>query len=186
MSDGFPGRVHFIAHAIREIRNRLPGALGPKVKRRDAGYEHFTAKVHERWVAEGLPEDGSLPLLKEPEPHASGPARRDVSVEFLASVGKLIEDHIEARANRAARDNSAFGDLGDESPVPRHVVENWRNMFPDVHKFAHVRDEPLPAEADGEWVRKFFAFENNLMALSKPSYENLDDLDRLLNEANRR
>ena len=186
MRDSFPGRAHFIAHAIREIRNRLPGALGPKVQRRDAGYEHLTAKVHERWVAEGLPEDGGLRLPEESAPSASGPSRRDVSVEFLASVGKLIEDHIGARANRAARDRSAFGALGDQGPVPRHVVDNWRKMFRDVHKFAHAGDEPLPAEADGEWVRNFFAFEDHVMAVFKPSYENLDDLDRLLNESNRR
>ena len=36
--DSFPGRVHFITHAIREIGNSLPSALGPKVKKKEAGY----------------------------------------------------------------------------------------------------------------------------------------------------
>ncbi len=103
MRDRFPGRAHFIAHAIREIRNRLPGALGPTVKRRDAGYMDLTAKVHRRWVAEGLPEDGRLASREESVPSASGPARRDVSFEFPASVGSLIERHIAAQANRADR-----------------------------------------------------------------------------------
>ena len=109
--DSFPGRAHFIAHAIREIRNRLPGAIG-------------------------------------------------------------LED--------------AFGTLSDRGPVPRYVVENWRKLYRDVQKFAHARDEPLPAEADGEWVANFFAFEQILMALSKRSYENLDDLDALLERTNTR
>ena len=186
MHDIFPGRVHFIAHAIREIRNRLPGALGPKIRRRNAGYDHLTDKIHKRWVAEGLPEDGRLSFPEESIPSASGPSLRDVSVAFLASVGRLIEDHNLAQANREARERAAFGALADAGPVPRHVVRNWGNLFPDVQKFAHAGDEPLPEGADDEWVRNFFEFEEALMAVFKLSRENLDDLDKLLDEANRR
>ena len=109
--DSFPGRVHFVAHAIREIRNRLPSAL---------------------------------------------------SLEY------------------------AFDTLSDRGPVPGYVVENWKKLYDDVEAYAHVRDHPLPAEADGEWVAKFFAFERILMALSKRSHETLDDLDSLLERANTR
>jgi len=109
--DSFPGRAHFIAHAIREIRNRLAGALG-----------------------------------------------REDALALLSAQG----------------------------PVPAYVVENWRKLYRDVQAFAHARDEPLPTESDGEWVAKFFAFEQILMALSKRSYENLDDLDALLERTNAR
>ena len=186
MLDGFPGRVHFIALAIREIRNRLPGALGLNVRRRVAGYEQLTENLHKRWVAEGLPEDGSLPLPEESVPSASGPSRRDVSVALLTSVGRLIEERIRVRANREARERAAFGALTDAGPVPRHVAKNWGNLFPDVQKFVHARDEPLPAGTDDEWVRNFFEFEGALMAVFKLARENLDDLDTLLDEANRR
>ena len=111
MLDSFPGRVHFIAHAIREMRNRLPGALGLE---------------------------------------------------------------------------NAFDTLSDRGPVPQYVVENWKKLYRDVEKFAHARKEPLPAEADGEWVANLFAFEQILMALSKRSYENLDDIDKLLARTNTR
>ena len=171
---------------MREILNRLPGALGPKVPGGGAGYEDLIAKVRDRWIAEGLPEDGRLPLLEEAVPSASGPSRRDVSVEFLASVGRLIKNHRVAQATREDRERSGFAALGDEGPVPPYVVKNWRNLFPDVQKVAHAWDEPLPAAADGEWVSNFFAFEGFLMSVFKPSHENLDDLDRLLDEANKR
>ena len=71
-------------------------------------------------------------------------------------------------------------------PVPGYVVDNWGKLYRDAHQYAHVWDELLPAEADGEWVAKFFAFERILMALSKRSYETLDDLDSLLERANTR
>ena len=186
MRESFPGRAHFIAHAMREILNRLPGALGPKVPGGSAGYEDLTSMVRDRWVAEGLPDDGRLPVPAESVLSASGPSRRDVSVEFLASVGRLIENHRAAEANREARERFGFAALGDEGPVPRYVVKNWRNLFPDVEKYAHAGDEPLPVEADVEWASKFFAFEEALMTVFKPPHENLDDLDQLLDEANRR
>ena len=186
MRDSFPGRVHFIAHAIREIRNRLPGALGTKVRRRDAGYERLTDKLRERWLEEGLPKDGGLPPPDQSAPSASGPSRRDVSCEFLASVGRLIEEHNEAQANRRAREEHAFDALSDLGPNPQYVAKNWHKPYGDAEKFAHAADKPRPAEADREWVAKFFQFERVLMTISKPSYENLDDLDRLLEQANRR
>ena len=90
------------------------------------------------------------------------------------------------RANRAARERSGFGALGEHGPSPQYVVNNWNKLFRDAEGFAHARDKPLPEEADGEWVKKFFEFEMILMTLSKRSYENLDDLDDVLKRANTR
>lgn len=184
--DSFPGRVHFIAHAIREICNRLPGALGPKVKSKRAGYEDLTDKIRDRWLAEGFPEDGRPRLPKESVPSASGPRRHEVSVELLASVGKLIAARNEAKANREAREKAGFGALSDLGSTPPYVSRNWGRWAREAVEFAHARDDPLSAEEDRRWVEKFFAFEQELIAMSRPSYENLDALDRLLDEANRR
>lgn len=185
MFGSFPGRAHFIAHAIREIRNRLPDALGLRVGHRDARCEQFADKVRERWLAEGLPEDGRLSQAGSAS-LASDPAGRRVSDEFLASVGELIEEHNEAQENRRIRDEHAFSALSDRGPVPPYFVDYWRRLYRDAHGVAHLRDEPLPAEADGEWVANFRDFEDILMALSKRSYETLDDLDALLERANTR
>ena len=184
MRDSFPGRVHFIAHAIREIQNRLPGALGPKVKRRDVDYAHLADKIQQRWVEEGLPEDGSLVSLKESVATVPGPGYRDVSTEFLASVGSLIAKHTASQANRMDRDRSRFADLGEHGQSPQHVVKNWKNLFPKVVGIAHARGEPLPEGADAEWVENFFRFEEYLMFVQQHSYENLDELDKLLEKAN--
>ena len=186
MFGSFPGRAHFIAHAIREIKNRLPGALGPRVARRDAGYEQLADKIRERWLADGFPEDGRLLSRAGSAPPASGPPGQHVSDELLAAVGELIEAHNEAQANRRIREEYAFGTLSDRGPVPSYFVDYWRKLYRDVHGVAHARNEPLPAEADGEWVANFLEFEEFLMALSKRSYETLDDLDILLERANTR
>ena len=102
-------------------------------------------------------------------------------------MGELIEEHNEAQANRRTREEHAFGTLSDQGYVPRYFVDYWRKLYyRDVHGVAHLGDEPLPAKADGEWVANFREFEEILMALSKRSYETLDDLDVLLERANTR
>lgn len=55
MRESFPGRVHFSAHAIREIQNRLPSALGPKVKQHRTGHKDLTDKILQRWIEESFP-----------------------------------------------------------------------------------------------------------------------------------
>ena len=183
--DSLPGRVHFIAHAIREIGNRLPTALGPKVKKKTAGYEDLTKTIRDRWLAEGLPADGRPPpRLEGSVPSASGPRRLEVSVGLLASVGKLIAKHNQAEANRQVRERAKFGALSDLGSNPSYVIKNWGRWADEAVKLTHARrEEPLPAEKDAEWVAKFYAFEQELMSIARPSYENLDALDRLLGEA---
>ncbi len=184
--DSFPGRVHFIAHAIREICNRLPGALGPEVKPRGAGYEPLTDKIHDQWVAEGLREDGTLRLSDESAPSASGPRRHEVSVELLESVGRLIADHNNAKANRLAREEASFSDLTNLGTTPSFARKVWQKRKRDAHKFAHAADYPRPPESDQEWVERFCELERDLIAISRPAQDNLDELDELLAEANRR
>lgn len=186
MRESFPGRVHFIAHAIREIQNRLPSALGPKVKQHRTGYEDLTDKILQRWIEEGLPEDGSVPIPKAFSPSDSRPECREVSVRFLRSVGRLVSKHITAKKNRTDRDLSAFGALTERDQSPRYVIRNWKKLFRDAQKYAHARDEPLPTGADTEWVQNFLRFEKHLFAVQRPSYANLDELDLLLEKANKR
>lgn len=94
--------------------------------------------------------------------------------------------HFVAHAIRETRNRLQYVFDTLSGPAPGYVVGSRRRLYRDAPKFAHVWDEPLPAEADGEWVAKFFAFEQILMALSKRSHETLDDLDSLLERANTR
>ncbi len=101
-------------------------------------------------------------------------------------MGRLIETHSEDQANREMRQRHAFSALSDRGPNPRYVFKNWQKPYDEAEKFAHAATKPRPDEADREWVEKFLELEGALMAFSKPSYENMDDLDRLLDRAHRR
>ena len=185
MRDSFPGRVHFLAHAIREIRGRLPVILGTEIKRRDADYRYLVDQIRDKWIDEKLPRDGRLLSSGGSAPSDSGPELPDVSIDFLRSVGRLIEEHTAAEKNRTARDRAGFSAFGDMGISPSHVIKNWHSLYPDAHKFAHVADKPRRSEDDAAWVENFFKFEKALMSFSKPSYENMDDIDRLLERVNK-
>jgi hypothetical protein len=56
--DTFPGRVWFIAHALRDIRNRLPEALDGGTRGPRTEYSHLAKKITTCWIEDGLPVDG--------------------------------------------------------------------------------------------------------------------------------
>lgn len=62
IDETFPGRVWFVAHAIREIRNRLPDALAGEVAASHTDYPNLARSVHARWVEDGWPADGTRPI----------------------------------------------------------------------------------------------------------------------------
>ncbi len=184
-TDGdFPGRVHFIAHAIREIRNRLPDDLNGDMERTKVDYRRLVDAVHNLWTGSGFPRYGSGPTLAE---HLQPlPATTDVVVpgELATAIAELMRQHSEAEANRGDLEALRFEALAGPGPHPQYVSDGWKRTHRLVQKFAHAWNRELPPEADAEWIDRFLAFERFLMVISKRAQENIADLDELLREAN--
>ena len=184
MDEGFPARVHLIAHAIREIRNRLPDALDGALQLPKSKYPKYVGKLYERWVEEGLPTDGSGPSMDESAEATSTAVGYVVSSEFISAVGVLVAHHTELEAGRDALRMPRFEALAGPGPHPQHVWKGWRDASRSAERFAHARNEMLPPGADGKWTANFLAFERFLLVISKRAQENIADLDVLLREAN--
>ena len=184
MDEDFPGRVHFIAHAVREIRNRLPDAIDGSLVLPKPKYPKYVGKLRRRWVDEGFPVDGAGPSMGEPTEAAAATGGRMVSSEFLAAVGSLIAHDTELEAGREALKTPRFEALAGPGPHPRHVSKRWRDASRSAEQFAHARDKMLPPDADRQWTANFLVFEQFLMVISKRAQENIADLDELLREAN--
>ena len=184
LDDTFPGRVWFVAHAIREIRNRLPDALAGEVASPRTDYAELANTVHTSWVADGLPADGTRPVDANPDPSAAGPDRRDVSGELVDAVAGLIAGHLAASENNEAKARRLFEAVGG-APPPTYVVNSWLRGTRWANAFAHVRNKPLSSNDEETLARNFVAFEESLMAISSRSYENMDVLDEILGAANR-
>lgn len=186
MNERFPGRVHFIAHAIREIRNRLPDALDGALERPQPKYPKYVGKLHKQWVEEGFPTDGSGPSIVEPAEATSTETGRVVSPAFISAVGSLVAHHVELESGRDALRMPRFEALAGPGPHPQHILKGWRDASRSAERFAHARNETLPASADEEWTANFLAFERFLTVISNRAQENIADLDELLQEANSR
>lgn len=181
--EGFPGRVHFVAHAVREIRNRLPEAFAGETRSR-VRYGDLTEAVHESWIEDGLPSDGSSPVGAKTEPPPTGPGKVEVSEALVSAVGDLVAAHIAAGETDREKARRMFEGIG-ERPPPAYVVKHWLDSTQWGRQLAHARNVSLPPEHEEELTERFETFEQALIAVASRSYENMDALDEILESANR-
>ena len=182
MDESFPGRVHFVAHAIREIRNRLPNAIAG-VEKRGPTYETLASNLRAEWEQAGFPSDGSLPLGARSEPSVSGPGH-EVSVGLIGAAGDLVAANARASGNRKRQARLLLREIWGTDPPP-YVVDRWFHRDDWVTQYMHLDDKPHVQEAEVEVAEVFEEFETALIAISNRSYENLEALDEILASANR-
>jgi len=180
----FPGRVVFVWHAIREIRNRLPDALAGEIKGSHTQYGDLAGEVVRCWVEDGWPEDGEIAVTGSAEPSASGRVQYEVSRAVMLAVGSLVVGH-SAISTRNERDARRLFDAVAGSAVPAYVVQTWKRGGRRAHKLAHVHNKPVDPQDEASLYSDFAAFEAVLMAIGNRSYENMDNLDEILGSANR-
>lgn len=184
----FPGRVRFVAHAVREIRNRLPDVIaGPKVGR-PLQYKNRLDDIAKTWERHGLPMDGSLPVRvtsKDPLP-----SDKDVPVPYpvYRKVAELVRDHVRARETQREAAQRLFQAIDpknrqlEASLRPR--IENWIKTTEWFVQRAHDRGD-IDAEMDAEELTKRFeVFECALSAMVRGFFETVEELDAILEEAN--
>jgi len=142
LDPAFPGRVWFVAHALRDIRNRLPNAIAGPVKGSKTEYSNLAATVTSCWIEDGLPGDGSSPLAGGSEPSPEGPERIEVSAALVAAVGALVAGHLAIGPRKEEGARRLFAAVAGQ-PVPDYVVRAWIQATNRAETFAHLRDKAL-------------------------------------------
>ena len=180
-----PGRVRFICHAVREIRNRLPDALAGEEHGRTQ-YTHLAGRIAKEWEKTGL----SLESLLTPEANQVSAPLDVVTVprDLLRTVALLLRDH-EFGSRRAQRrfarlfDAVAPGNATQRAEmVP--VVKQWKEVTDWFETRAHD-DGRLDGEHDWkDLLERFELFETSLGALAAGFFAGLEDVNALLDEAN--
>ena len=181
MDKAFPGRVCFVAHAMREIRNRLPDAIAGEIEL-GSDYHDLAKKVHGQWKGTGVSA-----FKERSEPSAAGPDRYEVSGEFMKAVSALVEAYIGREGSKRRNAGRLFEAIGEAAPPP-FVVDYWLRTDEWVEEYMHVGNKPHGSEAEEEVSAVFEKLERSLMILSRGSsrpHENLEVLDGLLESANR-
>ena len=179
----FPGRVWFVAHAVRDMRNRLPDAIAGPVKGSRTEYSQLAAEITRCWIEDGFPKDGSTLMEIATEPSAEGPERVLISATLMNAVADLVAGHIAIGPRKQERAHRLFTAVAGQ-PVPDYAVRAWIDTTDRVESFAHLRNKPLTPDQEAEFDEIFAASERALLAMANRSYENMDEIDDLLDSAN--
>jgi hypothetical protein len=187
----FPGRTRFVAHAVREIGNRLPDyVLGPVVRRKD--YMAQLGGLAQDWERLGLPTDGSIPTQVDGQTGTTSPDAVVIPREIFSKISSLLGEHNENREKHEERALRLFKGLAPEAPemheAMRLVAREWMATRKWFQEYAHDpgprmdEREPRAEELD----RHFKSFENTLIALLQEFFTTKRELDDILQETNRR
>jgi len=183
-----PGRVVLICHAVREICNRLPGRVSGEESGGRLDYTWRVEVIAKAWVGSALPLDGAVPIPAgaTASPVSEQAAAVQIPSYLFVPMAELVRDHLNGRSKpeqTAMRLFKAAAPEGGAMSAP--ALAQWlktREWF-----VAHAHDSGrLDADVDpNELETHFGVFEQTLMSLGRGFYKSLDDVDAILDAANR-
>ena len=157
----FPGRVRFVAYAVREIWNRLPDEIVPSPETSRTDYSRLADEIAARWEKEeGLP--GTYQPIR---------AGQFVSLRFLKAVAELLKGRMNASQNKEAKAERSFTTTADTPPT-EYDVKQWTGVHDWAVRLVHVGIKPTRAKDEESLVERFRAFEEGLTAIMNRHYEN--------------
>jgi hypothetical protein len=173
--EAFPGRLHFIAHAARDILNRLPDLLDPQVKPKRVEYDKACDEISKHWRSLDS-FDGDTP--------PPGP----VSIDFRAAgaVDSLVAKHLQSRG-RASNAELLFRHLMRHEPSKGDVNLRLVRELKRTQKWfvAHAHLDVKPRDFTEEDLQiRFRSFESMLHSLVGDFFTTIEELDNVLDKAN--
>jgi len=186
----FPGKLRFVAHAMREIVNRLPDALGA-AKGSHVDYAGSCNRIETDWVKHGLPTDGTVPgAVSDGAVSQSG----DVSVprSVYLEVAALVMVHSQRGQNKERA--GQFLDTIDPDGRDQHrkaiLARDWTGIGRWTVKRAHLPSEGLnnkastSEEMEDELLHEFERLEAAMGAFFREFFSTTDEIDKILEDAN--
>ena len=185
-----PGRVRFIAHAVREIRNRLPDATSGAKSGPNLQYKNRVDQLARVWQRAGLPTDGSIPDPIRPDRSDVPPSPElAISRRLFLEISGLIKDHVSTRARPQDAALRLFEMVAPENEqfrtALRPMLQQWLETTDWFMGKAHDSGatDAECCDAD-ELLRQFELFETMLGALVRGFFKTVDELDEILEDTN--
>lgn len=187
---GFPGKLRFVAHAMREIVNRLPDALGA-AKGSHVDYAGRCNGIEMDWVKHGLPTDGTVPgALSDGAVSQSA----DVSIprSVYLKVAALVKTHSRRCKNkeRAGQFLDTIDPDGRDQSRKAILARDWTGLGSWAVGRAHLRSEGLnnkastSEEMEHELLQEFERLEAGMGAFFREFFSTTDEIDKILEDAN--
>lgn len=175
---GFPGRVHFVAHAVRDICDRLVFVLDPRLQPTRVQYEQHMDQIAGLW-----------PIFDPVNPGDSGVHRETVELprRTTLAVDALVREH-QGRRARPSAEQLLFQFLMREEPLQPEVNHRVVSQLARVRRWfmerTHLRAK-IPEVDEAEFRRKFRLFEVMLHSFVGSFFTGKKELDAILRDANK-
>lgn len=186
-----PGRVRFIAHAVREIRNALPAVMSDAVRRGPLDYAKELDQLASAWRDYGPGTDGMLPNLASDAGETAPPPDVSLPRPLVHRIAGLLSEHQAARGKKREAAVHLF-----EACVPRDqftgefaatVIDQWIDVTDWFMGKAHDSGAP-DAAYETALPGQFESFEtilgNLARAHTRDFFATLEEIDAILEDAN--
>ena len=175
----FPGRLHFIAHAVRDIADRLAFVLDPTLDGTRVQYESSLDSIGEKWPRiEGLDDEADDADMR---------SHIEIDFDLALLIDKLVTDHRERRT-RPSQFELLFRTLARREPsragFNRRLVKDFKAMRGWFMKHAHLRADGVAMVDEEELQSRFSSFEGILHSFVGDFFTGTSALDEILHEAN--
>ena len=177
----FPGRVHFVCHAVRDIYRNLPAALGlNSLQRPGEVFPNMVKCLADAWekhpprsqAKNSVPTTDCLVSIQVYRHTEAIVARQKVMIE-QSSVGQQLAVTLFRAADRPV---DVF--------VPRWITDSFEREYDFFVKRAHLAKSMDRVPTDDGLVEHFEAFERAFHSLIGPYFTGKSELDAILQDTN--
>ena len=187
-----PARGRLLAHCARELINRLPDHLDVPYPAKRVQYENALDKIALLWEDDTHRHavSGNMSRRVGEESRVTVSGEVTISNRLQGLINKLVKDHGLSRTNRVDRLTSMLQPREHSAtPFPTAQLEpfvrHWRRLSYWFAGHAHIPNPDASPLDFGECERHFETLEGILYATLCPFYGAVEELDDVLENANR-
>jgi len=183
--NSFPGRVRFIAHAVREIRNRLPEVVAGKIVRPRQDYLEELKPIIKEWEATQV--FGVVARDEESEQRLTH-QQHSIPGKLLLMIEQFFKKHQDVSLTKKEKAKALLLELApesggvEESLIP--VIDHWLDITEWFVERAHESPSVDIQVDENTLVEKFGSFEQALRALVGLFYSGLEEIEDIVKKAN--
>ena len=175
----FPCRVNFIAHAVRDIADRLVFVLDPQLKGSRVQYSNELDRIEKLWPG--------LQTVSQRYDGAAGQETMAIDYKLASIVDSLVSAHRERR-QRPSQYELLFRFLMRNEPsradVNQRLVDDFKKLRKWFMSLAHFSGKTRPKVDEDELRTQFSKFEVMLHSFVGDFFTGTADLDEILQQAN--
>lgn len=172
------GYVSFVAHAGRDLMNRLASTVAG-IKSERVQYQQHIDKLQNLWRDEWRFSNELLSDVTE-KGHL-------IPIDVCQKISTLIDEHKSGRMRSSEADGlffSTFLYYSDKDKIPGNFLSEWKAAKDWFLGHAHLRDKPFRAETDNDLVKHFNCLDRYLYIAASSQYDRLKDLNEILDATN--